>query len=646
MECIDVIQEHENLLYNGFETINSPIKLPITNIVTISAGYSHSLALSSDGKLYGWGSNLRNQITLSYSFSLSPTLIKIPYTIKKLYAGDDYSFALTNEGQGVLLGFYRSFKVFENLNNIVTLLTCGDCFVAVEYIKKNEGQCLRFFYFDASVKSSDWDDSNNYSQQLSNSLVEIPVSKHVVFRNSSIILSKSFIFLDKHRLFVINAKGEVLEFDKGDDDVPFNNKPTKVPGLNNMVSISGYDGIYAAIDNNGKVFVWGDLSRISDVYDDTNKEPICVEALNNLQGISVGHDFLFAYNKNTVWAWGRNDKGQLGTGDLIDRPQPVKVFELRSPQCFHSQNQPVDRMFSGYCSFVKARFCTKCSISKRVAKLIEKVLDDHPIQNKVSSNSPQDLNINENIIELHLRLFTPDNLPKLIYTRIKKLDVYYDNVEYNPQLLSFFPNVEFVKLAGVSGLEILPLNLTHLANLKCLELDYLFKVEQLPTSLVKLVLKYFDIDVVDLSHLCSLKELVVLSHAYTYVPISDSLLDGEVPLPQSIVRFEVRLGEPVNVEIQLPNLKELIINDHVPSNITKQNFPSLEFIQLITPVQDGLLDSPLSPTKLIDHGSIGSVKLIKNEYLVELSCFPWWIQYPAQRYLIDIFGDYEGEFIL
>ncbi|KAL0207904.1 hypothetical protein P9112_010491 [Eukaryota sp. TZLM1-RC] len=41
--------DYGQVLYNGSSSINFPIKLPLTNILSISVGRNHSLALSSEG---------------------------------------------------------------------------------------------------------------------------------------------------------------------------------------------------------------------------------------------------------------------------------------------------------------------------------------------------------------------------------------------------------------------------------------------------------------------------------------------------------------------------------------------------------------------------------------------------------------------
>ncbi|KAL0207148.1 hypothetical protein P9112_012859 [Eukaryota sp. TZLM1-RC] len=627
------------VLYDGPKAIKSPIKLPITNISTISAGNAHSFALSSDGELYGWGSNELNQINMSNNKLLPITQINIPYNIKEVFGGHDCSFALTEEGQVLKWGDGKSFEYMAEFYNIVYLCIqhqsiygkFTDCIAAID----NAGD---IFYWDSTC------------------LTKIQVTKYFNPRKP---FKSGISFVNGggqlHSIFVVADNGNVWRFNLG--DFPFMIKPIKVSGLSNVVSIFGQGGFSAVSNAYGKVIIWGKLKRLSDLFEDRDYKPICFEAFTNVEGISVGDDFLFAYKKNTVWAWGRNHKGQLGTGDLIDRPQPVKVFGSELFDNFQYPKQPLDSMFSGLIKFVyweylnylvnlfgnhpyvKARFYTKCGISKRVAQfaqeLFEEVFNDHPVQNKKFLKDPQDLTLTENICDLQLQISTDYDGPVVINPRIKKLDVFFIGIDYDPDLLSLFPNFEVAKLGGWTRFGKLSENLAHLSNLKYLELTFPFIIEELPTSLVKLVLQN-DIEVADLSYLTSLQELVVSAGSFNFgYSVANRVLEGQIPLPQSLIRLEVWLQDSVFAHIQLPNLKELIIDGKVPTNITEQNFPALKFIQLIRPEEFSLVHSPLSLTTLINQGLIKSVKPIKNEYLVELSCFPWWVQYPASSQLYE-----------
>ncbi|KAL0214279.1 hypothetical protein P9112_006463 [Eukaryota sp. TZLM1-RC] len=623
------------VLLDGPEIIKLPIKLPLRGIQSISAGLRHSLALSVEGKLYEWGlrrSVHRNQM----AYALFPVPINLPFSIKEVYGGDGdsltltlvNSFAVTHDGRVVAWGCHTSYHLIEELVNVVCLSVCDDSSVAVD----GNGD----FFFQGTWREGSYESDGESDADEEPFITKIPVSKYIT-PNESL---QCFFSLIRGRLYVVDITGDVWEFDKIYCDVPFIEKPTKVPGLSNIVFISGYNDICAAIDNNGKVFVWGVLSRISDFYKNTTK-PLMIEAFTNVEGISVGYDFLFAYNKNTVWAWGRNEEGQLGTGDLKDRSQPVKVsFGAEILGSFDYPIQPLDSMFSGlikliyfeylqylknFCGnhpYTKARFLTKCIISKTVAKFAKQVINGFEFL-----KNPQDFNLDENICDLQLILTSHYNGPEVINTRIKQLDVFYHNVGYDPELLSSFPNVKVVKLnACWRSFRTFSLNLAHLSNLKCLELDCDIHIEQLPPSLVKLVLNELNIEVIDLSYLTSLKELVLFGY------ISQSISEAQIPLPRSIVRLIIWLNDPVKIEIQLPNLKEFIIHEVIPTNITERNFPSLKFIQLIKANKHSLSMSPLSPTKLINEGLIQSAKLIKNECLVELSCFPWCIQYPYDQF--------------
>lgn len=56
--------------------------------------------------------------------------------------------------------------------------------------------------------------------------------------------------------------------------------------------------------------------------------PARVVGLEDVQSVAAGHHFQLALQRGTVWVWGRNDRGQLGAGDLTDRAAPVALAGL------------------------------------------------------------------------------------------------------------------------------------------------------------------------------------------------------------------------------------------------------------------------------------------------------------------------------
>ncbi|CAG2100881.1 unnamed protein product [Medioppia subpectinata] len=73
------------------------------NIVQISCDYSHSLALTGDGRVYAWGSNYYGQIGCGDGIGFTNTPIemtfKFNYKIKSVYCYNDSSFAITSDGR-------------------------------------------------------------------------------------------------------------------------------------------------------------------------------------------------------------------------------------------------------------------------------------------------------------------------------------------------------------------------------------------------------------------------------------------------------------------------------------------------------------------------------------------------------------------
>ncbi|MEJ7616748.1 MAG: hypothetical protein WKF30_07230 [Pyrinomonadaceae bacterium] len=54
-----------------------------------------------------------------------------------------------------------------------------------------------------------------------------------------------------------------------------------------------------------------------------------MSGLSNVRAIAAGEDHSLALkNDGTVWAWGRNDLGQLGNGEQTPSFTPVRVSGL------------------------------------------------------------------------------------------------------------------------------------------------------------------------------------------------------------------------------------------------------------------------------------------------------------------------------
>lgn len=94
-----------------------------------------------------------------------------------------------------------------------------------------------------------------------------------------------------------------------------------------MVSV-GYDSACAVLDD-GTLWCWGDNSdgQLGTGVGPDRSAPAQVTDLSDVAGVSVGHYFACAWLEDgTAWCWGSGFAGQLGAGpDVYSSPTPVQV---------------------------------------------------------------------------------------------------------------------------------------------------------------------------------------------------------------------------------------------------------------------------------------------------------------------------------
>ncbi|XP_024225530.1 X-linked retinitis pigmentosa GTPase regulator [Bombus impatiens] len=114
--------DQEGQLGRGISAIGDSVNTPVlvydsglsgSKIVQIAAGSHHSLALTSDGGVFAWGSNLEGQLGLPDVSGLvnKPTKVHIPEPVKQISAGYYHSTFLTESGLVYVCGESESGKL-------------------------------------------------------------------------------------------------------------------------------------------------------------------------------------------------------------------------------------------------------------------------------------------------------------------------------------------------------------------------------------------------------------------------------------------------------------------------------------------------------------------------------------------------------
>jgi len=102
--------------------------------------------------------------------------------------------------------------------------------------------------------------------------------------------------------------------------------------LQGIIAIEAIAHSSFALRADGKVWAWGrnNSGQLGDGTTTTRSVPVQVHGLNHIVAIAgaggtLGEHAIALRSDGTVWAWGRNWNGQLGDGTITTRNTPVQV---------------------------------------------------------------------------------------------------------------------------------------------------------------------------------------------------------------------------------------------------------------------------------------------------------------------------------
>jgi alpha-tubulin suppressor-like RCC1 family protein len=103
----------------------------------------------------------------------------------------------------------------------------------------------------------------------------------------------------------------------------------------NWKQVSCGDNCTVAIKNDGTLWVWGrnDLGQLGDNTNQSRSTPrqisVGASGITGWKQVSSGSGHSLALKTDgTLWTWGYNNHGQLGSNDLVSRSTPIREFTL------------------------------------------------------------------------------------------------------------------------------------------------------------------------------------------------------------------------------------------------------------------------------------------------------------------------------
>lgn len=252
-------------------------------VTQVSAGLDHSLALTSDGRVYAWGSNDYGQIgDGSYSRRTTPVAVNISgvlagKTITKVLAGGMNSFALASDGTVYAWGY---------------------------------------------GEDNGLGDGNSTSSN-----VPVAVAGSIIGKTITMLATGPY----SSSTLALAADGTIHAWGAGPlGDGTYNSQSTAIAlttsgplSGKNFTQIAASSNISIALASNGAVYTWGRQNYYGQMGDGTTADRISPVAITNSGALSgktiskviAGDNHAFALGSDgALYGWGRDEYGLLGDG--------------------------------------------------------------------------------------------------------------------------------------------------------------------------------------------------------------------------------------------------------------------------------------------------------------------------------------------
>ncbi|KNY29944.1 S-layer homology domain-containing protein [Pseudobacteroides cellulosolvens] len=289
------------------EPINDPIVIPTSPVkmlesvadVSIGAG-GNILALTSDKKLWSWGSNQYGQIgdgTMTYR----PKPVSVMDDVYKIYA-DDYSHCYAIKNDLTLWGWGDSIDgesepstTPQKLTDNVVDVTGGPCFVLM---LKAEHSLWGLGYNSSGVLGNNPDIVSNIPVKLMDDVKKIKVRNYTCYA------------IKKDNSLWTWGEKQYVQLE-GDEISDIKNLPSKV--LDDVADVVVATNSSYALKSDGSVYSWGsnyngELGRLTETFPDA---PGLV--MDNIKELSSTDSHVLALDNNgSLYGWGSNWSFQLG----------------------------------------------------------------------------------------------------------------------------------------------------------------------------------------------------------------------------------------------------------------------------------------------------------------------------------------------
>lgn len=319
---------------------SSPVQIGSDKWIFLSAGQSSNHAIKDNNTLWGWGRNNTSVIGDNSAVDRSsPVQIGALTDWAAVSTGTNHAFALRQDntlwgwGQGSSGQLGRG----SNLTNVSSPVQVGSGIGGGNWTTNISAGT----YFTLAIQSNNTIFSwgvNSSGQLGQNDVVNRSTPSQIGSLTNWAIVdvtpdSGAHVLAIKtdNTLWAwgLNGSGRL-----GDGTVVNKSSPVQIGAGTDWayVAAGGGNGFSVAIKTNGTLWSWGTNGNgnLGSGTTISRSSPVQVGALTNWSKVSSARGSLAIKTDKTLWAWGANGSGQLGLGSVVEVSSPVQVGALSS----------------------------------------------------------------------------------------------------------------------------------------------------------------------------------------------------------------------------------------------------------------------------------------------------------------------------
>jgi len=299
----------------------------LSGVTSVAAGYVYNIALKQDGTVWTWGSNIYGQLgdgtSGEHSYRSAPGQVPGLSGVTAIAAGGWHALALKQDGTVWVWGLNNDGQLGTGNNMASSSPVQVPGLYGVAAIAGGDHHSLALKQ-DGTMWA--WG-ANNYGQ-LGDATTLYRYSPVQVAGLSGVadLAAGSQYTLALKLDGTVWAWGSNENSQIGDSETDINSTPAQIQELSNITAIAAGEYHALALSQDGTVWLWGDqeFHTVSAPHGDMahNPKPLPeykpepVAELSAITDISAGSEHSLALKQDgTVWAWGRNYEGQLGSGE-------------------------------------------------------------------------------------------------------------------------------------------------------------------------------------------------------------------------------------------------------------------------------------------------------------------------------------------